>query len=174
MAKSTVDLSGSTINLNYQGNMRRFAFAAALALLVAPAALQAQNTPAEKEVYAVVEKFFEGFNAKDTTAMRSHLLGDFTLLTTFTNQQGQPVARAEKGDDFMKAIGGAPVKLFEKIFEPVVQVEDGLATVWVRYEFYADDKYSHCGIDAFVMAKTANGWKIASIADTRRKQCDKK
>ena len=152
---------------------RRFAFAAAIMLTLAPGLLQAQNSPAEKEVYAVVEKFFEGFNAKDTTAMRSHMLADFTLLTTFTNQQGQPVARAEKGDDFMKAIGGAPVKLLEKIFEPQVLVEDGLAAVWVRYEFYADDKYSHCGIDAFLMAKTENGWKIASIADTRRKQCGK-
>jgi hypothetical protein len=154
--------------------MRRFALAAVLALLVAPAAAQAQKTPAEKEVYAVVEKFFEGFNAKDTTAMRSHLFGDFTLFTSVTNQQGQPVARAEKGADFMKAIGGAPVKLLEKIFEPVVLVEDGLANVWVRYEFYADDKYSHCGIDSFLLVKTVNGWKIAQIADTRRKTCEKK
>ena len=81
--------------------MRRFAIAAAMALLIAPAALQAQTTPSEKEVYAVVEKFFEGFNAKDTTAMRSHLLGDFTLLTSLTNPQGQSVARSEKGEDFI-------------------------------------------------------------------------
>lgn len=154
--------------------MRRIAFAAALALLVAPAALKAQTTPAEKEVYAVVEKFFEGFNAKDTTAMRSHLFGDFTLFTSVTNREGQPVARAEKGADFMKAIGGAPVKLLEKIFDPVVLVEDGLANVWVRYEFYADDKYSHCGVDSFLLVKTTDGWKIAQIADTRKKTCDKK
>jgi hypothetical protein len=154
--------------------MRRFAIAAAMALLFAPAALQAQTTPAEKEVYAVVEKFFEGFNAKDTTAMRSFLFEDLKLVTSGTNKEGQPVARAEKGDDFLKAIGGAPVKLLEKIFDPVVLVEDGLANVWVRYEFYADDKYSHCGIDAFLLVKTSAGWKIASIADTRKKTCEKK
>lgn len=153
--------------------MRRFAIAAALVLLAAPVA-HAQTTPAEKEVYAVVEKFFEGFNAKDTTAMRSMLFGDLTLYTSGTNQQGVPVARAEKGEDFLKAIGGAPVKLNEKIFDPVVLVEDGLANVWVRYEFYADDKYSHCGIDSFLLVKTASGWKIAQIADTRRKTCEKK
>ena len=154
--------------------MRRFVIAAALALLVAPAALHAQKTAEEKEVYATVEKFFEGFNAKDTTAMRSMLFGDLTLYTSGTNKEGVAVARAEKGDDFLKAIGGAPVKLLEKIFEPVVLVEDGLANVWVRYEFYADDKYSHCGIDSFLLVKTAAGWKIASIADTRRKTCEKK
>ncbi len=152
---------------------RRFAVAGAVIMLFTPALGQAQNSPAEKEVYAVVEKFFEGFNAKDTTAMRSTLFDDVKLFTTGTNQQGQAVARAEAASGLMTSIANAPVKLFEKIFKPVVQVEDGLANVWVRYEFYADDKYSHCGIDSFLLVKTADGWKIAALADTRRKTCGK-
>lgn len=154
--------------------MRRFCFAAALMLLSAPMALQAQTTPAEKEVYAVVEKFFEGFNAKDTTVMRSMLFEDVKLFTTATNQQGALIARSEPASELMKAIASAPVKLYEKIFEPVIEVEDGLANVWVRYEFYADDKYSHCGIDSMLLVKTTGGWKIATLADTRRKTCEKK
>jgi hypothetical protein len=148
-----------------------FVFTAAL---VAPAALQAQTTPVEKEVHAVVEKFFTAFNAKDTTAMRATMFGDVKLFTTGTNQQGQAVARAEGAADLMKAIASAQVKLYEKIFDPVIQVEDGLANVWTRYEFYADDKYSHCGIDSFLLVKTAEGWKIAALSDTRRKECPKK
>ena len=152
---------------------RRYAFAAAFVMTLAPGLLQAQNSPAEKEVYAVVEKFFAGFNAKDTTVMRSTLFGDVKLFTTGTNQQGQVVAREEPASGLMTSIANAPVKLFEKIFEPVIEVEDGLANVWVRYEFYADDKYSHCGVDSFMLVKTADGWKIAALADTRRKQCGK-
>ena len=148
---------------------RRFLFTATLLALLIPAAGQAQNTPAEKEVYAVVEKFFSGFNAKDTTVMRTMLFEDVKLFTTFTNQQGQPMARVEAASGLMTSIAGAPGKLFEKIFEPVIQVEDGLANVWVRYEFYVDDKFSHCGIDSFLMVKTANGWKIAALSDTRRR-----
>jgi hypothetical protein len=152
---------------------RRFLFAVLIGALFAPMAMQAQTTPAQKEVYAVVEKFFEGFNAKDTTVMRTTLFDDVKLFTTFTNQQGQPVARVEPASGLMTSIASAPVKLLEKIFEPVVQVEDGLASVWVRYEFYADDKFSHCGIDSFLMVKTAQGWKIAALADTRRRDCGK-
>ncbi len=153
---------------------RRFLFATASAItLFAPALVHAQNSPAEKEVYAVVEKFFAGFNAKDTTVMRSTLFEDVKLFTTSTNQQGQPVARSEAASGLMTSIAGAPGKLFEKIFEPVVHVEDGLANVWVRYEFYVDDKFSHCGIDSFMMVKTADGWKISALADTRRRNCGK-
>lgn len=152
---------------------RRYAFAAALFLMLAPGLLHAQNSPAEKEVYAVVEKFFAGFNAKDTTVMRSTLFGDVKLFTTGTNQQGQAVAREEPASGLMNSIATAQAKLFEKIFEPVIQIEDNLANVWVRYEFYLNDNYSHCGIDSFLMVKTADGWKIAALADTRRKQCGK-
>ncbi len=148
---------------------RRFLFAAVLVALLAPVAAHAQNSPAEKEVYAVVEKFFAGFNAKDTTVMRGTLYEDVKLFTTFTNQQGQPVARSEAAAGLMSSIAGAPGKLLEKIFEPSIEVEDGLANVWVRYEFYVDDKFSHCGIDSFLLVKTSDGWKIASIADTRRR-----
>src|SRR5688572_33219493 len=109
---------------------RRYLFAALTAAVFAPVALQAQTTPVEKEVHAVVEKFFTAFNAKDTTAMRATMFGDVKLFTTATNQQGQAVARSEGAADLMKAIASAPVKLYEKIFDPVIQVEDGLANVW--------------------------------------------
>ena len=147
--------------------------AATLGLLLVPAAVQAQNSPAEKEVYAVVQKFFEAFNAKDTTAMRTHLFGDVKLFTTGTNPQGVPVARSETATDLLANIAKAPVTLDERISDPQVMIDDGLANVWVRYEFYADGKYSHCGIDSFLLVKTADGWKIAALADTRRKTCSK-
>ncbi len=152
--------------------MRRYLFALvlAVALPALPAALQAQDSPADKEVYGVVEAFFAGFNAKDTAAMRATLYDDVKLVTTFTNQQGQPSVRVEPVSGLMSAIGGAQGKLFEKIFVPSIEVEDGLANVWVKYEFYVDDKFSHCGIDSFLLVKTQQGWKIASLADTRRRQ----
>jgi hypothetical protein len=36
-----------------------------------------------------------------------------------------------------------------------------------------DEKYSHCGVDVFMLVKTADGWKISTLADTRRKSCGK-
>ncbi len=153
---------------------RRYPAAVLLALLLAPFQLQAQSADQEKEaVYAVVEKFFQGFNAKDSTAMKSTLFTDVKLFTTATNQQGVPVARAEDAAGLITAITGATAKLDERISNPVISMADGLAMVWVDYEFYADDKYSHCGVDVFMLVKTADGWKISTLADTRRKTCAK-
>ena len=41
-----------------------------------------------------------------------------------------------------------------------------LATVWADYDFHFGKTFSHCGVDAVQLLKTAEGWKIVSIADT--------
>lgn len=152
--------------------MRRLLMVAALVTLFAPAAAFAQ-TDAEKEVIATVEKFFAGFNAKDTVAMRSLIYPGGSLVSAMTNREGKPVVETESMDGFLKIVGGIPVPIEEKIFEPEVRIDDNLATVWTRYEFWADGKFSHCGFDAFQLVRTADGWKIATIADTRRRNCGK-
>ena len=45
-----------------------------------------------------------------------------------------------------------------------------LASVWVPYEFYLGDKFSHCGVDAFHLARFEDGWKIIGLADTQRRE----
>ena len=152
---------------------RRYLFAATLLLAFEPSIAAAQNSAAEKEVYAVVENFFKGFNAKDTTVMKSYLMDDVRLVSTGTKPTGELVVQAETAANFLKVIGSAPVSLDERLSNPVVSVSDGLATVWVDYQFYANGNYSHCGVDVFMLAKTANGWKIAALADTRKKTCGK-
>jgi hypothetical protein len=48
-----------------------------------------------------------------------------------------------------------------------------MATAWTPYKFYLDKTFSHCGVNAFQLFKSENGWKIISILDTRRKEpCD--
>ena len=145
------------------------ALAIAAFLAVVPTEAMAQ-TP-EQDVLAVVNRFFDGMRAKDTTMISATLFDDVKLVTTFNNREGKPVARAEAMSGFMNAISKAPGKLDERLSHPEVRVEDNLATVWTRYELYIDDKYSHCGVDAFQLVRTEAGWKIATIADTRKASC---
>jgi hypothetical protein len=45
-------------------------------------------------------------------------------------------------------------------------VRGTLATVWAEYDFHFGTTFSHCGVDAVQLLRTAAGWKIVSIADT--------
>ena len=46
-----------------------------------------------------------------------------------------------------------------------------IATVWAPYDFWIDGKLSHCGIDAFDLIKTEDGWKIAGGVYTVESNC---
>jgi hypothetical protein len=56
--------------------------------------------------------------------------------------------------------------LIERLFEPRVELQGSLASVWAPYDFHFGTRFSHCGVDAFQLLKTADGWRIAGLADT--------
>ena len=56
----------------------------------------------------------------------------------------------------------------ERLHQPEVRIDGTLATVWAAYDFSFGAKRSHCGTDAFQLLRTAEGWKIVSLADTYR------
>jgi hypothetical protein len=57
----------------------------------------------------------------------------------------------------------------ERIGEVEIKIDDNLATAWMNYAFYVGDTFSHCGVNAFQLAKGEAGWKVIQIADSRRK-----
>jgi hypothetical protein len=74
-------------------------------------------------------------------------------------------------DGFVKSIGSLPasVSIEERVLSYEIRIDAQMATAWTPYELYVNQKSQHCGVDAFQFFKTDKGWKIISIADTRRK-----
>ena len=54
----------------------------------------------------------------------------------------------------------------ERLWNPTVLVHGSMAVVWAEYDFHRDGAFSHCGVDAFSLFKTADGWKIAGTTYT--------
>lgn len=136
-----------------------------LLLLAAPAA--AQNP--EPDALAVVRRLFDAMRMQDTAALRATFGPGARLIGAGVNPQGQPVARAVPIDAWLRGIAGARAPTDERIFDPELRVDQNLATVWTRYEFYAGDNFSHCGYDAFQLVNSAGQWKIVQVADTQRR-----
>lgn len=133
-------------------------------------AQQTQATASE-EVMAVVKKVFDGMRTRDTALMRS-VFDTGTRLVTTATRNGQPFVRETKINDFINIIAGAPPAdtLNETIYDSEVRMDGNLATVWTRYDFHVNSRFSHCGVDAFQLARTASGWKIIALADTQRRE----
>lgn len=147
-----------------------FALSVAVASTAAPPS-RPQQTP-DPEIRRTVERMFDAMRTRDTAALRAVFDTTARLMTAGMSREGQPVLRVTSVDRFIQSIAAAPpeTKLDERIFDVEVRQDANLATVWTRYHFFAGERFSHCGFDAFQLFRSAQGWRIIAIADTQRRE----
>jgi len=138
------------------------------AILGGPAAAQQE---AEREaVMAPIRQLFDGMRRHDSAAVHQAFApeGRLVMLDTRT---GAPAIRVILPGQFAAAVGRAQGDPWnEPIYDPEIRIDGSLAMVWARYDFLLGDKWSHCGIDAFMLSKLADGWRITQLADTRQQE----
>jgi hypothetical protein len=130
-----------------------------------PAAAAAD--PDVKEVVAVVALMFEGMRTGDAELLRSLFHPD-AVMTGTGMRDGSYRARISPPDGWIESIAShdGPV-IDERFYDPVVEISGPLASVWTEYDLYLGEEFRHCGVDAFHLARTDDGWKIVHLADTR-------
>ncbi|PZX56723.1 nuclear transport factor 2 family protein [Algoriphagus chordae] len=121
-------------------------------------------------VKAVIESLFDGMRAKNTDQI-SAVFSENSIMQTIESRGDTGLVKAGSVADFVKGIAGLPAeaKLDERITDYQITIDGPLATAWTPYEFYFNEKFSHCGVNSFQLVKMAEGWKIVYIIDTRRK-----
>ena len=133
------------------------------------------QTEDEKAVKAVVVQLFEGMQKHDSTMIRACFHPSARMQSIGINRKTGNIEMTTENsiDGFVKSIGSLPAtsKIEERVLNYEIRLDAQMATAWTPYEFYVNEKRSHCGVDAFQFFKTEKGWKITTIADTRRK-CD--
>lgn len=140
-----------------------------LILLLAANTLGAQAET--KAVKDVINRFFEGLESGDTLLLKSTCTETPVFQTYMRDREGQLLVYTEDFSEFLSFVGTPNGdKYDEQIKFETVNVEEQLASVWTPYKFYVNGKISHCGTNSFQLIKTAGGWKIQYIIDTRRKK----
>jgi hypothetical protein len=146
---------------------RSFTVPLMLAALTLPGPVMSQEADGPA---AVVHRLFDAMRERDTVAIREAFHPEGRLMTAGRDRDGAPVVQSATIDAFVRAVASARARLDERLSDVEVRVDEGLATVWARYRFYADTTFTHCGVDAFQLAQTPFGWKITQVADTRRRE----
>ncbi|GCC53524.1 hypothetical protein SanaruYs_37690 [Chryseotalea sanaruensis] len=142
--------------------------ASCLVLLTTTAWSQADDKQA---INAVIKTLFDGMYEGDSSKVHSVFDESATMATVARNKMGEPVLRRESSmNGMLKAIGTPrKEKMTEEFWNVNIQLDGDFAQAWCDYAFYIDHTFSHCGVDAFQLYKTKDGWKIFHLADTRRK-----
>jgi hypothetical protein len=138
-------------------------------LYLSATGLAAQRQSDAELPLGVVERLFDAMRRRDTAAMRSFMDPSVRLVSVY-RRDGVPHLGHTTLDAWLGAVGRATLEPDERIWDPSVEVDGELATVWVKYELRVGGAFSHCGVDAFQLFRGSEGWKIFQVADTRRRE----
>jgi hypothetical protein len=122
-------------------------------------------------VMQVVRNLFTGMRTRDTVLMRAQFHSSATMRSAAYDRNAKAEIKEDAPGEWIGGVASAPANLFldERLGPPVVHVDGNLATVWVYYEFWLGDRFSHCGADVFTFGRSAEGWKVVFVADSRRR-----
>ena len=145
-----------------------------LLFVLAATASTARAQKDDKAIKAVINRFFEGLEKGDTTLLLGACMPEPVLQTYMADREGKLQLYTEEFREFVNFVGAPRKDAYREAIEfEAVHAEKSLASVWTPYTFYVNGKVSHCGTNSFQLVRTAEGWKIQYIIDTRRKTCDK-
>ena len=139
--------------------------------LIFALSLNAQMTEKEKVKETVIE-FFDAFHKQDTTLLKAMAKGNIKLQSISVNKEGETVLTESDYFQFIHNIASIPKdRTFEeKILDFTINIDGNMANAWTPYEFWYQEKLSHCGVNSFQLMKEEGKWKIIYLVDTRKRE----
>ena len=145
-----------------RGTTRLLMFAAALASSTQPARAQA-NDGESKAAIAVADSLLAALSTGDRTTLRRLTL-DSAVVGGAGVRDGAERLSLRTWGLYTATEGGA--KFTERGFDATARVQDRVAVVWMPYDLYRGDAWSHCGVDTFTLMKSEGRWRVAALIYT--------
>lgn len=124
----------------------------------------------EQKVTERIQQLFSAMFNGDSATIRSCFTEKAIMQTIAFDKSGNPIVQNGSVDAFSSFVGKqAKGTADERIKFDGIKVDGDLATAWTPYEFYYQQKFSHCGVNSFTLFREKGEWKINYIIDTRRK-----
>lgn len=114
---------------------------------------------------ATVQRLFDAMAARDSAAAGQVLMPEGRYYSV-RDTGAQVAVGGATHKEFAERLAAGKEDMRERMWNPRVLIHGRIAVVWTPYDFHRGGKFSHCGVDAFQLVKTAEGWKIAGFIYT--------
>lgn len=125
----------------------------------------------EQKVTERVQQLFTAMYNGDSIGARSCFTENAIMQTIGFDKSGNSIVQMGSLESFSSFVGKqAKGAADERIKFDGIKIDGDMAMVWTPYEFYYQQKFSHCGVNSFMLFRHKGEWKINYIIDTRRKE----
>ena len=137
-----------------------------LILLFSPLFLFGQNqiNKDEDQIKAVILKTFSAMKSVDSVALKSCFTEKAVLQISQIRPEGNLVREVPIANFVKNVMTRKSGDMDERVLSwgPIL-VDHEIATAWVPYEFYLNGKFTHKGVDAFLLVKAGEEFKIQTL-----------
>ena len=137
-----------------------------LILLFSPLFLFGQNqiNKDEVQIKAVILKTFSAMKSVDSVALKSCFTEKAVLQISQIRPEGNIVREVPIANFVKNVMTRKAGDMDERVLSwgPIL-VDHEIATAWVPYEFYLNGKFTHKGVDAFILVKVGEEFKIQTL-----------
>ncbi len=119
--------------------------------------------PDHKAVIAVADSVLAALTSGDSAAL-ARLTLDSAVVGGAGLRDGVERLSLRSWGLYINRTG--PSTFTERGFDATARVQDRIAQVWLPYDLYIGDKWSHCGVDVFTLMKSSGRWRVASLIYT--------
>ena len=111
-------------------------------------------------VLAAVQRFLDTMAARDAAGAAGAVVPAGRFFSARV-AKAKSLTRSFTNREYLDGLPRRKEDVLERIWEPELRVHGRIASVWAPYDFWKDRAFSHCGVDAFDLVETPEGWKIA-------------
>lgn len=109
---------------------------------------------------AVVDSALDAINAGNLIALADLMLPEAQMYPA-REREGKGTYNLRTAADLRARAEWPPI--IERGFDAEVRASGTVAMVWLPYDLYAADKWSHCGVDVFTLVRAGTVWRIANL-----------
>ena len=118
--------------------------------------------PEEQAIIDTVERFFSALATRNANLAKEVLFHEGVSFSV-RKEEGAFQIRTMPHLQMIDSLSSPGQQMLERMWKPKVLLHDRIAILWTKYDFHLEGKFSHCGVDAFNLIKTSQGWKISGI-----------
>ena len=135
-----------------------------LFLLCPLLAIGQQKSSDEDQIKAVILKTFSAMKSVDSVALKSCFTSNAMLHISQVKPEGNTLREVPAAKFIQNVMTRKPGDMDERVLSwgPIL-VDHEMATAWVPYEFYLNGKFTHKGVDVFLLLKSGNEFKIQTL-----------
>jgi hypothetical protein len=127
-------------------------------------AIGQQKTSDEDQIKAVILKTFSAMKSVDSVALKSCFTEKAVLQISQIRPEGNIVREVPIANFVKNVMTRKAGDMDERVLSwgPIL-IDHEIATAWVPYEFYLNGKFTHKGVDAFILVKVGEEFKIQTL-----------